>query len=89
MRNCTAHSIKDLRGHVLVLFAGVTKVLYIKLKRDYYYFLHVFSNSEMTYPKMKTIKKNSLKVIPRMLTTCVHNAIFLKKSRKEGREKYK
>lgn len=60
MRTCTVHSIKDLSGHFLV-FTGILKPApHNKMKREYYYFLDVFRNSEMNYPKIETTKKNSI-----------------------------
>ena len=86
MRTCTVHSIKDLRGHFLVLFAGVTK------QRSYtsnwkgttITFCMFLAIQKWLILKWKLSKKNSLKMIPRMLITCVHNAIFFLKS--QGRK---
>ena len=57
MRTCTAHSIKDLSGHFLVLTGVLKQAPYNKMKRESYYLLHIFRNSEINYPK--TIQKNS------------------------------
>lgn len=68
------------------MLTGVLKQApYNKMKRESYYLLHIFRNSEINYPK--TIQKNS-KSDPEDANN-VFTISYKKKKSKEGKEKYK